>query len=118
MPLSYDNAFGLSEATLNVGGQDWTASNVQTLSLAFYGAESNTGQLYVKINNTKVTYDGDAADIAIAGWLVWNIDLTALTGLENVTTFTIGIDGANASGMLYIDDIRLYPLPADLIPVN
>jgi len=115
LPFNYDNAFGLSEATLTLSGQDWSASAVQTLSLAFYGTAGNTGTLYVKINNTKVSYDLDPADIARASWQAWNIDLTALSGLQNVTKLTIGVDGASAAGMLYIDDIRLYPQLGELI---
>ena len=115
LPLEYDNAFGQSEATLAIGAQDWTASGVQTLSLQFYGRAGNSGQLYVKINSTKVVYDGQAADIALAQWQPWNIDLTALTGLQNVTQLTIGLDGANAAGLLYIDAIRLYPQALEFI---
>jgi len=109
LPLEYDNAFGPSEATLSIGGQDWTANSVKTLSLAFSGTEGNTGQLYVKINNSKIVYDGDAADIANPAWQTWTIDLAATGGLQNVQTLTIGIDGGSAAGMLYIDDIRLNP---------
>jgi len=115
MPLEYDNAFGPSEATLSLDGQDWTGSGIRTLSLAFHGTAGNTGELYIKINNTKVVYDGDMSDITVAQWLVWNIDLTALSGLQNVTKLTIGVDGPNAAGVLYIDSIRLYPLPSELV---
>jgi len=115
MPFNYDNAFGPSETTLTLDGQDWTSSGVQTLTLAFRGTAGNTGTLYVKINNSKVAYDLDPADIAVAGWQAWNIDLTAVSGLQNVTSLTIGVDGASAAGMLYIDDIRLYPLAGELI---
>jgi hypothetical protein len=110
LPLNYDNAFGASEATLSLDGQDWTAGGIQTLSLFFQGTDGNSGTLYVKINNAKVSYDGDAADIAGATWQRWDIDLSTVNGLQNVTSLTIGIDGATAAGMLYIDDIRLYPL--------
>jgi hypothetical protein len=116
LPMGYDNGFGPSEITLSLNGQDWTLRSVQTLSLAFRGLADNSGVLYVKINNSKVVYDGDPADMAREEWQTWNIDLTALPGLQNVTTLTIGIDGASAKGMLYLDDIRLYPLPAELIP--
>jgi hypothetical protein len=109
LPLSYDNSFGPSDTTLRLTGQDWTAGGVQTLSLFFYGQPDNSGQLYVKINNTKLIYNGDAADITAAQWQQWNIDLTSVGGLQNVTTLTIGLDGANAAGMLYVDDIRLHP---------
>jgi hypothetical protein len=108
MPLSYDNA-GLATAEAELAlAQDWTASGIQSLSLSFYGAPENTGQLYVKINDTKVAYDGDAADIANAAWQVWNIDLSAVGGnLSSVTSLTIGVEGAGAVGVVYIDDIRV-----------
>jgi hypothetical protein len=112
MPFAYDNAFGPSEATVTLNGQNWTTSSVRTLSLAFYGAPDNTGELYVKINNTQVAYSGDPDSLAINIWHTWNIDLTALQGLDNVTLFAIGVDGADAAGMLYIDDIRLSPQAA------
>ena len=119
LPLNYDNSFGQSEATLRLSGQDWTASGVQTLAIAFYGTAGNTGTLYVKINNAKVVYDRDPADIARSGWQAWNIDLGPVNGVQNVTSLTIGVDGANAAGMLYIDDIRLYPLAGELVtPVD
>jgi len=115
MPFGYDNSFGDSFATLSIGGQDWTASGVQTLSLAFRGTAGNTGTLYIKINNTKILYDLNPTDIATEAWLAWNIDLTGVSGLQNVSSFTIGVDGASAAGMLYIDDIRLYPLQGELV---
>ncbi len=109
MPLSYDNAFGASETTLILDGQDWTTSDVRTLSLFFYGQPDNSGQLFVKINDSKVVYTGAATDISQAQWQRWDIDLTSIGGLQNVATLAIGVDGASAAGMLYIDDIRLYP---------
>ena len=109
MPFNYDNSFGASEAGLSIPGQDWSASAVQTLSLAFYGTAGNTGTLYVKINNSKIVYAGDAADISGEAWQSWSIDLSTVSGVQNVTSLTIGVDGANAAGMLYFDDIRLYP---------
>jgi hypothetical protein len=109
LPFNYDNAFGPSEAARSIPGQDWTVSGVQTLAVAFLGTEGNTGTMYVKINNSKIVYDGDAADIGTAAWQSWNIDLTGVSGLQNITSLTIGVDGGSATGMLYIDDIRLYP---------
>jgi hypothetical protein len=108
LPLNYDNSFGPSEAKLMLGAQDWTASSIQALSLAFYGTTGNTGTLYVKINNAKIANDGSASSLSLEGWQVWNIDLSGVSGLQNVTSLTIGVDGASAAGMLYIDDIRLY----------
>ncbi len=82
------------------------------LSLWFFGDASNTAaQMYVKVNGTKVAYDGDPGNLALAAWQVWNIDLASVgTNLQSVTTLSIGIDGNGASGTLYVDDIRLYAL--------
>jgi len=114
MPLFYDNtgtaAYSEAERTFAVG-QDWTKAGIQTLVLYFHGTEGNAGQLYVKVNGSKVVYGGDAADIAKVEWMQWNIDLAPLgAGLQNVTKPSIGIDGIGASGKLYVDDIRLYRL--------
>jgi len=65
--------------------------------------------LYVKINGTKVAYDGQASNLALTGWQAWNIDLASSgASLQNVTKLAIGIDGNGASGTLYFDDIGLY----------
>ena len=120
LPLEYDNAFGPSEATLSFDSQDWSAHGTKSLSLFFRGDPANTGQLYVKINNTKVSYDGLADALQRDQWTPWNIDLSAVGGnLQAVTGLTIGVDGATAAGMLYVDDIRLYPLAPEVItPVD
>ncbi len=112
MPIFYSNILGAtySEGTHTFADpQDWTVSDIKILVLAFHGTLGNTGKLYVKINNTKVTYDLDAAHIAIAQWQAWNIELASFgVDLQNVTTMTIGIEGNGATGTLFVDDIRLY----------
>ncbi len=120
MPLFYDNAgVSVAEAEYTLS-QNWTTNGIRSLSISFYGAPDNGGQLYVKINNTKVVYDGAAADMKRPAWQVWNIDLSAVGGsLSNVTKLTIGVEGAGASGVVYIDDIRLYPgSPEYITPVE
>jgi len=116
MPLYFDNtsASDISEADYALDpAQDWTASGIKSLSLWFYGAEGNTGQLYVKINETQVLYDGQATDVARTTWQPWNIDLsTSGANLSNVTSVSVGIQGAG-SGVLYVDDIRLYAKTAE-----
>ena len=112
MPLFYSNtggaAYSEAERTFAVG-QNWTQAGAATLVLYLHGAEGNTGQLYVKVDGSKVVYDGDAGDIAKAEWKQWNIDLASVgTNLQNVTKLSIGIDGIGATGTLYADDIRLY----------
>jgi len=114
MPVFYSNTGGAasSEAELTLTpAQNWTESQVKTLAVHFHGAEGNTGQLYVKVNGTKVVYGGDAGDIAKPQWNQWSIDLASLgVDLQNVTKLAIGIDGNGASGTLYFDDIGLYRL--------
>jgi len=112
MPLSYNNSGGAvyseAERTFAVR-QNWTQAGAAILVLYFHGAEGNTGQLYVKVDGSKVVYDGDAGDIAKPEWTQWSIDLASLgAGVQNVTKLAIGIDGNGASGTLYVDDIRLY----------
>ncbi|MBP7050270.1 MAG: discoidin domain-containing protein [Phycisphaerae bacterium] len=117
MPLSYGNTKSpyYSEAVRSFAdSQDWTEYGIGTLTLYFRGAMDNTGQLYVKINDTKVPYDGNDADIASLVWLAWNIDLSTVNAdLEEVEEMTIGIEGSGAEGILYLDDIRLYPAAPD-----
>ena len=113
MPFSYNNTgtatFSEAERSL-APAQDWTKHALKTLSLWFYGDPANTaGQLYVKVNGAKVTYQGDASNLMRSGWQWWNIDLGSFAvNLQGVTKLAIGIDGTGATGKLYIDDIRLY----------
>ncbi|NQV32774.1 MAG: LamG domain-containing protein, partial [Phycisphaeraceae bacterium] len=113
MPVYYDGAG--SQVDLALNSEDWTQSGLQTLSIAFHGTVGNTGQLYAKINNTKILYDQDPADIASGAWLVWLIDLSSVSGLSNVTALSIGIDGADAAGVLYLDEIALYAEAGEVI---
>ncbi|MBN2180850.1 MAG: LamG domain-containing protein [Sedimentisphaerales bacterium] len=121
-PLFYDNSTAsYSEVTVNTSdltvGSDWTKSGVQELRLWFYGDPNNaaTEQLYVKLNGSEIPYDGDTANLAAGEWIPWSIDLTAANANPaNVTTFTIGlkrIGSSRGTGVLFIDDIRLY-MPA------
>jgi hypothetical protein len=119
MPFFYNNTGGaaFSEAELTLSpAQDWTAAQVRTLAVYFHGTAGNTGQMYVKINGTKVAYDGNAGNLALSSWQVWSIDLASVgAGLQSVTKLAIGIDGNGASGTLYVDDIGLYALAAALV---
>ena len=110
MPLFYDNVgVNTSEADLDLA-QDWTANGVQSLSLYFYGdVDNDGGQLYVTINGSKIVYDGPAVNIRRPSWQLWSIDLSTAGNVSNVTSLTVGVEGAGASGVVYIDDIRLYP---------
>jgi hypothetical protein len=122
MPLFYDNTgVTVAEAVRTFDApQDWTAHGIQSLSLYFHGSEGNNGQLYVKINGTAVAYSGDATDIDKLQWQPWHVDLSGVgVDLSNVTELTIGIEGAGASGVVYVDDIRLYgATPEYVTPVQ
>jgi hypothetical protein len=108
MPIEYNNAFGTSEATLTLEGQNWAAMGAEVLSFAFYGAADNAGRLFIRINDHKVVYDGDPRSIALAQWQTWAVDLASVMGdLTSVTKLTIGVEGDKVKGTLYIDDIRL-----------
>ena len=116
MPFAYDNTTGATSAEAKRTfdeAQDWTKYDVQTLSLNFLGDPDNTGngQLYVKINGTKVPYGGSSDDLKLGVWMPWTIDL-ASTGvnLTKVTSLAIGVEGSGALGNLMIDEIRLYPV--------
>jgi hypothetical protein len=122
LPFAYNNtgSYTLSEATRTFqDAQDWTTSGVKTLVLFFRGNTGNAaGQLYVKINSTKVTYPGDAAILTGLVWKQWNVDLAAIGGIKAVKTMTIGMTGSG-TGTLYFDDIRLYKsAPAVATPAN
>ncbi len=114
MPLTYDNTTAaLAEATRTFDDpQDWTQAGVKILSVPFRGDPNNaTGHVYVKINNSKLVYEGDPGHITKASWTPWKIDLVQLAGsLRNVTRLSIGVE-STGKGRIYVDDIRLYPAP-------
>jgi hypothetical protein len=127
MPYWHDNAkagaLPYSEATLQIG-KDWTVGAPTTLVLWFYGDLANSAELmYAKVNEAKVAYSGDPADLTRPIWTQWNIDLASLdTSLENVTELTIGFEKAGSvggAGKVIFDDIRLYreapAVPSEMI---
>ena len=125
VPLSYNNTTAsLSEVTANVAnlqaGRDWTKHGIKGLTLRFYGDPNNVPQqMYVKVNNAKVRYDGDAENLRLKGWQMWYIDLASLgVNLSNVTTLTIGLERIGTlggQGTVLVDGIRLYSYDRQLI---
>jgi hypothetical protein len=77
--------------------------------------------MYVKVNDTKVLYDGEAQDITRSGWQMWYIDLASLS-VSNVTELSIGFERSGAvggQGVVYFDGIRLYSRDREMItPVD
>jgi hypothetical protein len=120
MPMFYDNAVGKSEATLTLTyPRDWTEKGVNTLTIWFRGHSVNAAEtLYVALNDSAVITNENPDAALRTSWTAWNIDLQALAdqgvNLANVTSITLGLGNrANpvpgGSGMMYFDDIRLYP---------
>jgi len=130
VPLLYDNTVAASsEVTVNVADlqacRDWAKHGIKALTLRFFGDLNNSvnEQMYVKIDGTKIPYDGDAEDLTRIGWQMWYIDL-ASTGVNpgNVTTLSIGFERIGAvggKGVVLLDGIRLYSHDRQLItPVD
>ncbi len=119
VPLFYDNTVAAySEVTVNVAdlqaGQDWAKHGIKALTLHFYGDPNNSvnEQMYIKLNGSKVTYDGDAENLKRIGWQMWYIDLASIgVSLSNVTELSIGFERIGAvggQGVVLLDGIRLY----------
>jgi hypothetical protein len=116
MPLAYDNAVGISEATLTLtSNKDWTVNGVNTLTIWYRGGSSNAAEpMYVALNGGAAVTNDNPEAAQKSAWTEWNIDLQALgANLANVNTITIGLGNkanpvAGGAGMLYFDDIRLY----------
>ena len=119
--MAYDNAVGKSEATLTLtSNKDWTVNGVNTLTIWYRGGSSNAAEtMYVMLNGS-AGVDNDNPDAAQkTSWTQWNIPLQAFAdqgvNLANVTSITLGLGNrsnpvAGGAGMMYFDDIRLYPL--------
>jgi hypothetical protein len=120
MPFEYDNsAAGKSEATLTLTtNSDWTVKGVNKLTIWHRGSNNNSAEtMYVTLNGS-ATVDNDNPDASKSPrWTEWNIDLQAFAdqgvNLSNVTSITVGLRTVEGgTGMLFFDDIRLYP-PAE-----
>ena len=123
MPLIYDND-GVTTSRADytfASAQDWSGSGIQSLSLYFQGDPDNSGgQLYLEINGTRVSYGYLSDALQRPQWVAWTVDLSAVgADLTNVTSLAVGVEGSGASGVVYVDDVRLYPeLPTMLEPVT
>jgi hypothetical protein len=120
MPFAYDNAVGKSEATLTLSSNsDWTIKGVNRLTIWYRGGSANSAEpMYAVLNDSAVVTNDNPDAAKMTSWTEWNIDLQAFAdqgvNLANVTSITIGVGSRNnpvagGSGMLYFDDIRLYP---------
>ena len=120
MPLSYENNFKFSEATLTLtAGRDWTREGVANLSLWFRGAAANAPErMYMALNGNAVAYHNEPIATQKTAWTEWVIPLQQFAALgvnlTNVTSITIGFgtrgntNTTGGTGQMYFDDIRLY----------
>jgi hypothetical protein len=126
MPLLYTNEAGVtnSQATMTLTApRDWTEEGVGELSLWIRGNSANAAEpLYVAISNSTGTPAVSAHDDPTAAqkssWVQWMIPLQTFADqgitLNNVDKIAIGLGSksgittSGGSGMMYIDDLRLY----------
>ncbi len=109
MPLHYGKG-GVthSEAKCTfASAQDWTRAGIATLTLYVRGQADNVeGQFHVKVNGVAKAV---AVDFAAETWQEVNVELASLgVDLKRVTSLALSVEGA-ASGLLFVDDIRLRP---------
>jgi len=127
MPMSYDNSVGKSEATLTLtSNRDWTVNGVNRLTIWFRGSGGNAAEtMYVVLNGSAGVDNDDPSAVQTTRWTEWNIDLQAFAdqgvNLANVNSITLGLGNRNnpvagGAGMMYFDDIRLYPPPPEPEP--
>jgi hypothetical protein len=133
MPYYYDNNraskvyYSEAEAdTSNLGiGPLWAKEGIKALTLYFYGNPNNaadaTERMYVALKDNDsaavVYYDGNPDDVREPEWHQWDIKLTNFINVElsNVKNVYIGFGNRDThptpggSGLVYFDDIRLYP---------
>jgi hypothetical protein len=118
MPLLYDNDMKFSEVTATLDyPTDWTEEGVGELSLWIRGESDNAPErLYVAVNGAAV-YHEDPEIALTTIWTEWIIPLQEFADqgmdLTKVNTMSIGLGDkdnivAGGSGVIYVDDIRLY----------
>ncbi len=121
MPFFYDNSIlRYSEAQkMLTYPRDWTENGVNKLSIWFRGFSANAAeQMYVALNGSVVVNHDNSNAAQTGRWTEWTIDLHVFAdqgvNLTNVNTIALGLGNkknpvAGGSGMMYFDDIRLYP---------
>jgi hypothetical protein len=123
-PIIYNNSIAnYSEVSVNTAdlpiGTNWTAGSPEVVVLWFYGDPNNTADLmYVKLNNSKVSYDGDPLHLTESVWRPMIINLSEFgENLGAITSFAIGFDTAGTPGvesMVFVDDVTLYRIAPEI----
>jgi len=120
-PLQLYSEASASTSDLPIG-TDWTIYDFKALSLWFYGDPNNDAEpMYVALEGgdnhlAVVEYDGDVNDIKEEQWHQWDIPLSEFGGVNtaDVQKIYIGFGDrdnpqSGGAGIVYFDDIRLYP---------
>jgi hypothetical protein len=112
LPIWYDNSTApVSEATRTFDpAQDWSQSGITTLSLFVNQVvEEGDPEVYIKINGVEMdqVQASTCPPGLTPGWLRYDVGLSGMD-VTSVQSLTIGVRGAGARGVLYVDDIRLY----------
>ncbi len=110
MPMKYDNTHGeqAAWATLPVETKIFNAGGVQQLSVMFKSTRTNTGgQFYVEINGVRVT---SPTSLTSGLWTQLIANLSEFGNLSKANTLKVGVAGNGKKGLIYIDDIALYPV--------
>jgi len=114
MPFFYTNTEGVTESVASrTFDPPMPWHNIDRFTVWIVGAlENSEGQFLVEINDQKVYLD---VDLTQPVWQKLEIDLDSLdTDLEMVTSLGIGVDGEDAEGILFIDDLD-WDLESDVI---
>lgn len=123
LPLYYDNNLKYSEVVRTFDTpMNWTQHDVAQLSVWYHGDPCNVAEpMYVAIANSTgspaVVYNDDP-NLITTTWIEWIIPLQAFVeqgvNLSHVNNIAIGLGTkgntatVGGSGVVYIDDIRLY----------
>ncbi|MBP8304250.1 MAG: hypothetical protein KBE04_09005 [Phycisphaerae bacterium] len=122
MPMDYDNKeLKISEAVRTwAEPQNWTSYEYLTVWVRGL-AENGADRLYLKLKDgagaAETEAHPEAAILNNLEWTEWKVPMSdfAAVNLAAITEMTIGVgDSASpkaSSGRLFVDDIRLYPLP-------
>jgi hypothetical protein len=110
LPIWFDNSVApTSEVTRNLTGAEIPDVGASKMVLFYrFGADSVGDELYVEINGVEVAGVAVPATI-LPLWSEMSIDLTmaGIADATQVTSLTLGVRGANAKGVVYLDDVSL-----------
>lgn len=118
-PQYYDSTFTRTFAA----PQNWAGAGVETMDLFFRGGPDNGTAVQMQLNlsdgqgTTSIPYTGDPNNLAVNQWQRWSIDLGKHDALDLTTIESLQIEfldtdpnsSATDNGVLYFDDISLYP---------